>query len=181
MMRLWRKEVVNEFQLNQLKQVFFFSVCKGAVLHYVKASFYSCVIFWHSVIFWPIWLLMTLIHFQRRRFHGCKSLHVWTTRQWRHSWLTHQFTSQTRCPQNLEVMTVFWVIAGGPVLSVWLTFDDSVKKNAALQVISGSAPTDLATVSYKIVYFVLRILTVSGNSRQQCWLVEQIHSIISPT
>ncbi|XP_071773090.2 putative alpha-ketoglutarate-dependent hypophosphite dioxygenase [Centroberyx gerrardi] len=32
----------------------------------------------------------------------------------------------------------YWGIAGGPVLSVWLALDDSVKENGALQVIPGS-------------------------------------------
>lgn len=32
----------------------------------------------------------------------------------------------------------YWGIAGGPVLSVWLAFDDSLKENGALQVIPGS-------------------------------------------
>ncbi|XP_061582210.1 L-threonyl-[L-threonyl-carrier protein] 4-chlorinase [Cololabis saira] len=32
----------------------------------------------------------------------------------------------------------YWGIAGGPVLSVWLAFDDSVKENGALRVIPGS-------------------------------------------
>lgn len=32
----------------------------------------------------------------------------------------------------------YWGIAGGPVLSVWLAFDDSVKENGALQVIPGT-------------------------------------------
>uniref|UniRef100_A0A3Q1AM22 Phytanoyl-CoA dioxygenase domain-containing protein 1 n=1 Tax=Amphiprion ocellaris TaxID=80972 RepID=A0A3Q1AM22_AMPOC len=33
---------------------------------------------------------------------------------------------------------VYWGIAGGPVLSVWLALDDSLKENGALQVIPGS-------------------------------------------
>lgn len=32
----------------------------------------------------------------------------------------------------------YWGIAGGPVLSVWLALDDSLKENGALQVIPGS-------------------------------------------
>ncbi|XP_056151248.1 L-proline trans-4-hydroxylase [Lampris incognitus] len=32
----------------------------------------------------------------------------------------------------------YWSIAGGPVLSVWLALDDSLKENGALQVIPGS-------------------------------------------
>ncbi|XP_022625964.1 phytanoyl-CoA dioxygenase domain-containing protein 1-like, partial [Seriola dumerili] len=32
----------------------------------------------------------------------------------------------------------YWGIAGGPVLSVWLAFDDSLKENGALRVIPGS-------------------------------------------
>lgn len=32
----------------------------------------------------------------------------------------------------------YWGIDGGPVLSVWLAFDDSLKENGALQVIPGS-------------------------------------------
>ncbi|XP_076018915.1 putative alpha-ketoglutarate-dependent hypophosphite dioxygenase [Genypterus blacodes] len=32
----------------------------------------------------------------------------------------------------------YWGIAGGPVLSVWLAFDDSLEENGALQVIPGS-------------------------------------------
>ncbi|XP_029021951.1 phytanoyl-CoA dioxygenase domain-containing protein 1 [Betta splendens] len=32
----------------------------------------------------------------------------------------------------------YWGVAGGPVLSVWLALDDSVKENGALQVIPGS-------------------------------------------
>lgn len=31
----------------------------------------------------------------------------------------------------------YWGIAGGPVLSVWLALDDSMKENGALQVIPG--------------------------------------------
>lgn len=33
----------------------------------------------------------------------------------------------------------YWGIAGGPVLSVWLALDDSLKENGALQVIPGTA------------------------------------------
>lgn len=32
----------------------------------------------------------------------------------------------------------YWGIAGGPVLSVWLALDDSLKENGALQVIPGT-------------------------------------------
>lgn len=51
------------------------------------------------------------------------------------------------CWPSLDLQCFFgryWGIAGGPVLSVWLAFDDSVKENGALQVIPGSAPTDLS-------------------------------------
>lgn len=33
----------------------------------------------------------------------------------------------------------YWGIAGGPVLSVWLALDDSLKENGALQVIPGAS------------------------------------------
>lgn len=37
----------------------------------------------------------------------------------------------------------YWGIAGGPVLSVWLALDDSLKENGALQVIPGTTATHL--------------------------------------
>ncbi len=37
----------------------------------------------------------------------------------------------------------YWGIAGGPVLSVWLAFDDSLKENGALQVIPGTSATHI--------------------------------------
>lgn len=42
----------------------------------------------------------------------------------------------------------YWGIAGGPVLSVWLALDDSLKENGALQVIPGTKATHLYFVKF---------------------------------
>lgn len=40
-------------------------------------------------------------------------------------------------------MRRYWGIDGGPVLSVWLALDDSLKENGALLVIPGATATHL--------------------------------------
>lgn len=87
MMRLWRKEVVNDFQLNQFKQVFFFFFGVQG----------RCVALCESIILWLCHILTYVTAddvnpFPEKKVSGCKSLNAWMTRQWRHSWLTHQFT-----------------------------------------------------------------------------------------
>lgn len=42
----------------------------------------------------------------------------------------------------------YWGIDGGPVLSVWLALDDSLKENGALQVIPGSFCSCFSTESH---------------------------------
>ncbi|XP_029918146.1 uncharacterized protein LOC115366715 [Myripristis murdjan] len=70
----------------------------------------------------------------------------------------------------------YWGIAGGPVLSVWLALDDSLKENGALQVIPGSH--DSGMLPHRLAVMPGNMLSVNQEIPEE--LVEPEKAVLCP-